>query len=614
MAKQKAPARRKKDAADATTSYAKDVAAGRVVAGRPVRLAAERHLRDLKEGKRRGLRFDAEAAARFLKFCRTVLRLAGGRHEGRPFEPLPWQQFVFGCLFGWKRADGKRRFRTAYIEAGKGSGKSPMLAAIGLYMLVADGEARAEVYSAAAKKEQASILFRDAAAMVDQSPALKRRIAPTGPKGREWNLAYTKTMSFFRPIASDEAQSGPRPHCGLIDEVHEHKNALVIDMMSAGTKFREQSLVAEITNSGWDRSSVCWHHHEYSLKVLEGSLGNDEWFAYVCSLDPCAAHRAEGRWQPEDGCPDCDDWRDEGAWPKSNPSLGVTIDREYLRRQVREAEGIPTRESTVKRLNFCLWVVGVSSWLPAELWARGGGAIDTAALKGRPCYGGLDLSSRIDLTAWVLAFPDFPSPGQVTLLPRFWLPKATAVARQKDDGVPYLVWHRQGHIALIDGEVIDQGVIEAQIEADSQEYDLRMVKFDPWNASQLVIQLMAKGVACEEFKQSLANFNEPSKQFEAILKDGRLRHGEHPCLSWCASNVTVYTDASGNIRPLKPAHGEAKRVDGVVAAVMALSGCIFAQEAGPSVYESRGIASVGGEGTSAPDAERWEWEDEEDDW
>ena len=573
---------------DRATEYAESVAGGRVPACRTVRLACERHLRDLADGRARGLRWDADAAERVLSFCSAFLRLAGGRHEGRPFDPRPWQCFVLGSLFGWKGDDGFRRFRTAYVEIAKGNGKSPLAAAVGLYMLVADGEARAEVYAAATKKDQAMVLFRDAVAMRDQSPSIARRVAKSGAAGKEWNLAHHASGSFFRPISSDDGQSGPRPHCGLIDEVHEHKTSHVVDMMRAGTKGRSQALIVEITNSGYDRASVCWRHHEYSLSVL-GGLPNDSWFAFVCGLDPCEAHAAEGKTQPVEGCADCDDWRDERVWPKANPNLDVSVTRKYLREQVAEAEGMPSKQAVVKRLNFCWWTEGRAQWLTPELWSRGAGPLDRAALSGRECHGGLDVASTTDVAALVLAFRDAPEPGLTALLPHFWIPEATADRRQKEDGIPWRAWAAAGLVTLTPGEVIDQDAIEGAVEAASEEYRLADVAFDPWNASQLCTHLQQFGIVMVQFPQNVRNFNEPSKEFERRLKDGTLRHGSHPVLDWMAGNAVAETDRSGNLRPVKPSHNDPRKVDGVVAAVMALARLMLDPRGSGSVYDSEGI-------------------------
>jgi len=265
---------------DPVTAYARDVGAGHVVHGPHVRNACRRHLLDLKEGPKRGLTWDVAAALRAISFFPDVLRLNGGQFEGRPFELHPSQAFRIGSLFGWKRADGTRRFRRFYDEDGKGNGKSPMLAGIGLYCLLADGEARAEVYAAGSKKDQAMVLFRDAVAMVDQSPALAARLTKSGGNP-VWNLADLRTGSFFRPISSDEGQSGPRPSAALCDEVHEHRDARTIEPLERGFKFRRQPLLCMATNSGSDRNSVCWQEHEHAVRVAAGTRTPDEAFTFT---------------------------------------------------------------------------------------------------------------------------------------------------------------------------------------------------------------------------------------------------------------------------------------------------------------------------------------------
>ena len=337
---------------DPVTRYARGVVAGKIVAGPHVRDACRRHLRDLEDGPARGLFFDREAVARTIGFFRDVLVLNGGEYEGVPYEPLGWQSFILGSLFGWKGPDGYRRFRVAYIETGKGSGKSPLAAGIGLYGMMADGEARSEVYAAATKKDQAMILFRDAVAMVDQSPQLTRRIHKSGVGANAWNLAYLQQGSFFRPISADDGQSGPRPHIALLDEIHEHRNGNVVEMLRAGTKSRRQALMFMITNSGVSKTSVCWEYHDYGAKVAAGQIEDDSFFSYICALD-------EGD----------EPFKDEDCWHKANPSLHDGLPGvKYLREQVREARGMPGKESIVRRLNFCQWVEAEAPWIGSDVW------------------------------------------------------------------------------------------------------------------------------------------------------------------------------------------------------------------------------------------------------
>lgn len=407
--------------------YCLDVLTGKIAVGRAVFKAIERHLADLEEGPKRGLQWDDAAAAYVIDFFEQFLCLSEGANAGRPFLLEPWQQFILGMLFGWKSADGFRRFRTAYVELGKGNGKSPLAAGIGLFGLIADGEAAAEIYSAAVVKDQAKILYRDAENMRDFSPALRAQV-----KKHVNNLSVLSTKSFFRPISSEKrGLDGKRPHITLVDEVHEHPDATVVDKMRAGTKGRRQAIIFEITNSGYDRQTVCYAHHEYSLKVLEAIIQNDSWFCYVAQLDPCEECRRNGHSQPN--CERCDSWTDERTWPKANPNLGVSIQPKYLREQVAEAVAMPTKENIVKRLNFCIWTQSETRAIGAEAWADCAGSLLASTdpvelrnrwlyeMRGLACYGGLDLSSKIDLSAEVLLFPKQPGLEKPRVLPFFFV-------------------------------------------------------------------------------------------------------------------------------------------------------------------------------------------------
>lgn len=568
-------ASRRPPATDPASRYAHDVVSGRVLAGPLVRLACQRHLADLT---RTDLVWDKAQAARAIGFFRDVLRLNGGEHEGKPFILEPFQCFIVGSLFGWYGVDGARRFRVAYVEIAKGNGKSPLAAGIGHYMLSADKEPRAEVYAAATKKDQAMILFRDAVAMVDQSPALSSRLKQSGQQPNVWNLADTSTGSFFRPIASDDAQSGPRPHCALIDEVHEHKSALMIDMMRAGTKGRRQALIFEITNSGFDRHSVCWQHHEYSARVLEAgargdpALGDDAWFAFVAGLD------------------DGDDWTDESVWPKANPNLGVSVTVKYLREQVREAQGMPAKQNVVRRLNFCEWTEQDERWLDMALWDQGKEPFDLAALRGRVCYAGLDLAKVNDLSALALVFPPKEAGERWKAICKFWIPKDDMHTRSKRDRVPYDVWVRDGLITATEGNVTDFAFIEAAILELAGTYQIKEVAFDRTFAGEIVQHLQAEGMTMVQFGQGFLSMGAPTTELQRLLLAGQFQHGGNPVLRWNANNVTVASDPAGNIKPDKERSTE--RIDGVVATIMALGRAIVQPVEGPSVYEIRGVFTV----------------------
>lgn len=551
MTAPKTTTRRASSSTDPATDYAQRVVDGGIVAGPHVRAACARHLRDLKEGAARGLRWDwHDGGAKFDRFCRGVLRLNGGEFEGNPFILQPAQAFIAGSLYGWKRHDGTRRFRTAYIEQGKGNGKSPLAAAMGLYGLLE--EPRAEVYAAATKKDQAQILFRDAVAMVDQSPDLNANLVKSG-RNPVWNLAYLKTGSFFRPIAADNAQSGPRPHVALLDEVHEHKSGLMVEMMRAGFKGRTQPLMVMITNSGTDKQSVCWQYHEYGAKVAAGAADDDAFFSYVCALDE-----------------DDDPFVDPSCWVKANPLLGTTIQPTYIEEQIREAQGMPAKESIVRRLNFCQWTDAESPWIGAEVWMGARDAdFDDDRLLGRKCYGGLDLSSTTDLTAFALLFEPTKEDPHWRQKVWFWLPAEQMDERERRDRVPYAVWRAGGWVETTPGAAIDKRFVLARVVGAVARYNVQTIGYDEWRFADFQSLMDDEGVELpmQAFRQGFKSMAPAVDEYERLLVSKALKHDGNPAMNWCAASAIVDTDPAGNRKVTKKkATG---RVDGIVAAVMA---------------------------------------------
>lgn len=573
---------------DPVTQYANDVVSGSVVAGPLVRAACKRHLRDIAEQDQRGLVWKPEVAMHTFGFFREVLTLNGGEFEGVPFELEPFQKFIVGSLFGWHTTDGFRRFRVAYVEMGKGNGKSPIAAGIGLKMEVADQEPRAEVYAAATKKDQAMILFRDAVAMRDKSPALVKKLDKYGGGANCWNLFDKGSGSFFRVISSEDSQSGPRPHCGLIDELHEHPNATVVDMMRAGTKGRRQALIFEITNSGYDRNSVCFAHHEYSERIVTGLIEDDSWFAYVCSLD-------EG-----------DDWRDEAIWLKANPNLGVSITLKYLREQVREAIGMPSKESTVRRLNFCEWVGSDNPWIDTDAWLKREFFLKLDEYAGRDCYGGLDLSGKNDLSSLVL---DFPTEEGHDAFATFWAPEQGLKDREDRDRVPYTQWHREGHLHTTPGRSIDYGYIAQYIAELRGKVRLKGIAFDRYRIDDLMRELEVIGVHCEIVQigaepegnpdlvliphgQGFKDMNPAVETLETSILNEQLRVAKNPVMTMCALNGVCTTDPAGSRKFDKRPGKSTGRIDGLVALSMAHRIAAAAPRSTGSIYETRGILQL----------------------
>lgn len=455
-----------------------------------MRNSCRRHLLDLEAGAARGLRWDLAAALRVIGFFGDVLRLNGGQFEGLPFLLHPSQQFIVGSIFGWKRADGTRRFRRAYVEIGKGNGKSPLAAGCGMYCLLADNEPRAEVYAAASKKDQAFVLFRDAVAMREQSPALAERLTPSGGNP-VWNLADLKTGSFFRPISSDDGQSGPRPSCALCDEVHEHRDGRMIEALERGFKWRRQPLLIMATNSGSDRETVCWQEHQHAVRVAAGTMSPDDdatfvgepiddaAFSFVCSLDK-----------------DDEPLDDPSCWRKANPLLGVTVKEDYLAGVVGQAKQIPGKLNGILRLHFCRWTDAAKSWMSRAALEAVLADFDPAEHFGERVFGGLDLSATKDLTAAAFVVPtgfvdvarsNAESGVTATVrLPTFdawvevWTPADTMAQRALEDQAPYDFWAREGHLVATPGKMVRFDIVAARALEVQTEYEFVALGYDAY--------------------------------------------------------------------------------------------------------------------------------------
>ena len=540
---------------DAATQYALEVVAGERVAGPHVRGQCARHLRDMKEGHKRGLVWNVEESERAQGFYADVLKLNGGDFEGKPFVLLPWQQFVIGSLFGWMGADGHRRFRNAYIETAKGSGKSPLAAGVGMLGLVADNEPRAEIYSAATKKDQAMILFRDAVAMVDQSPELSKRLQKSGTGERCWNLAYMAQGAFFRPISSDDGQSGPRPHIGLIDELHEHKTNTVVEMLRAGTKSRRQALIFMITNSGSNKLGPCWSYHEYAAKVAAGDMQDDGFFPFVCALDE------------ED-----DPFADESCWPKANPSLqdADLPGYKYIREQVTEAKGMPSKEAIVRRLNFCQWTDAESPWISHEVWKGAEREYDIESLRGRRAVAGLDLSSTTDLTGLVFLVEPVAEGEPWKIVPYAWLPEVDLQRKADSDRVPWVQWRAEGLLDTTPGRAISKRVILQRLSGLCDFFEVMEVAYDRWRIEDLLSLASDDGITLptmRPFGQGYKDMSPAVEQFERMLLNGELVHPGHKVLTYCIGNSVIEQDAAENRKLSK--EKAVGRIDLAVAAVMA---------------------------------------------
>ena len=531
---------------DRTKEYAEEVVAGRIVAGPHVRNACRRHLKDLEND--RGLWFDHEAAEFAFGFFEDVLRLSEGQFEGKPFELHPSQAFIIGSLFGWKRADGTRRFRRAYIEQGKGNGKSPLAGGIGLYGLTADMEAGAQIYAAAAKREQAGILFADAVKMTKQSPALSKRLEFSGGPGREYNIAHHPSGSFFRPVSRDTGKtgSGPRPYFVLADEVHELPDRKILEMLERGFKFRRQPLLFMITNSGSDRNSVAWEEHEHAIKVAAGHVDavtdptfvgdplDDTSFSFVCSLD--------------DGD---DPLSDPSCWIKANPLLGVTITEGYLSEVVAQAKSIPGQLNGILRLHFCVWTDADEAWMSRESLESCLGEFDIKDHKDEQVWLGLDLSQSRDITAMGSVVRTGTTADNKPMFDAWieaWTPGDTISARELRDKIPYRVWRDAGHIHAPSGENINFQHVAQTIAEYDRDYRIQMVAYDRYAYRRFEEEIEELGLKVNfvEHPQGGTKKGKPTDEMvKAAEKAGKAAEG-----LWFPASLRALEDAilEGRVR------------------------------------------------------------------
>jgi len=542
-----------------------------IVVGKLVRLAVERQQRDLAEGAARGLRFDRQKAEHALQFY-GFLRHSKGEWAGQPFALAPWEQFILWCLFGWLRADGYRRYRTAYLEVARKNGKSTLLAGTGLYLLTADGEPGAEVYSAATKRDQAKISWEEAVRMRGASPPLSRMI-------QHWKSSDTLTIqataSKYQPLGADaDTMDGLNVHGALIDELHAHPTRKVVDVLETATGARRQPLTVYITTAGFDRKSVCWELHEYSRQILEGTIQDDTWFGYIAAID-------EG-----------DDWTDPKVWAKANPNLGVSVKLDDLERKAEKAKQLPAAQNAFQRLHLDVWTQQSDRWIARELWEANAGPLKhyelEAALKGRPCYGGLDLSSVSDITAWVMAFPQDEDPEALDIVCRFWCPDARLTDKSNRYAEQYKAWAQAGYLNVTSGDAVDYAFVRRAILEDAERYAVVNLNVDRlFQGYQLSQELADEGLEVFGMGQGFIGMAAPMREFERRLLAKKLRHGGHPVLGWMADNVSVKQDPAGNLKPDKAA-SEGK-IDGIVGLVMAVDRAMRPEKPKRSVYEVRGV-------------------------
>ena len=511
--------------------------------------------------------YDKKKADRAVTFIENLCHTKG-KWAGTPFWLLPWQEQLIRDIFGIVKPDGNRQFRTAFVEICKKVGKSELAAAVALYLLYADNEPSAEVYGAAADRQQASIVFDVAKQMVEMSPALMKRSKLMAATKRIVNYG---NAGYYQVLSAEVGGKHGFSVSGLVfDEIHTQPNRQLYDVLTKGSSdARQNPLHFIITTAGNDRHSIAFELHTKAVDILEGRRVDPTFYPVVYGLK------------------DDEDWEDEANWYKVNPSLGYTVDIERLRDAYREAKQNPADEITFKWLRMNMWVSSTTAWIPDAIYMRGNEPIDMDALEGRDCYAGLDLSSTVDITALVLMFPPRDMDEKYIVLPFFWVPEDTIPRRVKANSVPYDVWEKQGHILATEGNVIHYDFIEKFIYDLAEKYHILEIAVDRWNATQMIQNLEGEGFTIVPFGQGFSSMSAPTKEFYRLLMEGQIIHGGHPVLRWMAGNVVIDTDPAGNIKVTKAKSKE--KIDGIVAAIMALDRCIRQEGQGGSVYDERGL-------------------------
>ena len=515
--------------------------------------------------------YDKEYADFAVAFIESLCHTKG-TWAGKTFELMDWQEQIIRDLFGILKPNGYRQFNTAYIEIPKKNGKSELAAAVALLLTCGDGEQRAEVYGAAADRQQASIVFDVAADMVRMCPALNKRVKILASQKR---LIYEPTNSFYQVLSAEAySKHGFNVHGVVFDELHSQPNRKLYDVLTKGSgDARMQPLFFLITTAGTDTHSICYEVHQKAQDIIDGRKIDPTFYPVIYGAD------------------DTEDWTSPKVWKKCNPSLGETIGVDKVKTACESAKQNPGEENSFRQLRLNQWVKQAVRWMPMDKWDKCAFAVNEEQLQGRVCYGGLDLSSTTDITAFVLVFPPLDEEDKYIILPYFWIPEDTLDLRVKRDHVPYDVWERQGYLQTTEGNVVHYGYIEKFIEELGKKFNIREIAFDRWGAVQMVQNLEGMGFTVVPFGQGFKDMSPPTKELMKLTLEQKITHGGHPVLRWNMDNIFIRTDPAGNIKADKEKSTE--KIDGAVATIMALDRAIrCGNDMSESVYNDRGILFI----------------------
>lgn len=570
-------------ASDPTSAYARAVVGEKVVAGRLVKLACNRHISDLRDGHKRGLRFDTDEAAAAIEFWQLCPHLKGEKARDHELIKLePWQCFIVGSVFGWQRKlEGRwvRRFRVAWVECGRKNGKSTLLYPAALHALAVDSEEGGEVYAVATKKDQARLVYTLARRAVVKTPDLAAIVTPYAH-----SLVAEDSFSKFEALGADaDTLDGLNPSCVIADEVHKWRGRGLWDVIETGMGARRQPILWAITTAGEEGDQdVYGQEHNYTRQVLEGVVQDDTRFGFIACLDPD------------------DDWCDARHWIKANPNLGISVQADEIRQQVEKAKHSPAAANAVKRLRLGIRSQDSDAWIPLQVWDRAAEPrLTWAALKGYPCFGGLDLASTCDFAALALIFPltadlmpseDLERPELWGYVWKLWLPSEGRSHRETKLREIAASWIAAGWVRQTEGDAIDPDVIESDVIEAANWFDLRGLAYDPFNAAQMANHLQTEGIDIAQFPQRMGAFAPATKAFEEDLLNHRTRHDGNPAMRWMANNVVVVSNGAEHKMPARKK--SRNKIDGIVAAVMARGRAIAGGGAKPSYYDTNGVEVI----------------------
>ena len=516
--------------------------------------------------------FDEKAADKVMKFF-SMLRHTKSPFTGQAFIPADWQRdLVIRPLFGWKRKDDNtRRFRRMFCEIPKKNGKSTMCAALALYLLLADKEFGAEIYCAATDRKQARLVFDEAKNMVKRS-AFKNIVQPNPIKDSTKVILFPALEGKYTTVSSDTKSLDGLNASGVIfDELHQLKDAELYNVMTEGSgASRSQPLHVTITTAGSDKTSVCYDEYEAAVRVIKDERADEELLGVIFEAS------------------DKDDWTDPAVWAKANPNLGVTPTMRSMEHDCKVAQQQVRKQNDFKRRRLNMWTSQLTRWLDMFAWNKNAREYTEESMRGQPCYGGLDLSSTLDLTSFVLAFPQELG---VYLWPYLFMPQDRILTNSKRDNVPYDRWVAAGHIIATPGNVVDYDYILAKMEEAKTFFGLQSVSYDPWNATSVATSAAKLGITMIPVSQNFAGISPPCKEFERLMVSGKLFHPNNPCMNWAADNIEVRTGPGGVIAPNKPAEraGAQKRIDPIVGGILSLERIARGVKPQESAYEKRGV-------------------------